>query len=128
MLSRSRIGLEPMLGGLKGMAEATRLRILLLLARGDLTVKDLTAILSQSQPRISRHLRLLTEAGLVNRYPEGSWVYYRLAEAQLSAGQTAAADQSVRQALAHDARHKPSLRLLGRLETARQTANSAHRK
>src|SRR5438552_12476711 len=65
---------------LKAMAEPTRLRLLALLASGELNVKDLTGILGQSQPRISRHLRLLAEAGLVERAPEGSWVYFRLAE------------------------------------------------
>jgi ArsR family transcriptional regulator len=65
---------------LKAVAEPTRLRILSLLAPGELNVKDLTRILGQSQPRISRHLRLLAEAGLVERAPEGSWVYFRLAE------------------------------------------------
>jgi ArsR family transcriptional regulator len=52
----------------------------MLLAAGELNVKDLTGILGQSQPRISRHLKLLSEAGLVERAPEGSWVYFRLAE------------------------------------------------
>src|SRR5581483_7610114 len=65
---------------LKAIAEPTRLRLLALLASGDLNVKDLTGILGQSQPRISRHLKLLAEAGLVERAPEGSWVYFRLAE------------------------------------------------
>ena len=65
---------------LRAGGEPTRLRVLALLAAGDLTVKDLTAILGQSQPRISRHLKLLTEAELVDRFPEGSWVYYRLRE------------------------------------------------
>jgi DNA-binding transcriptional ArsR family regulator len=52
---------------LRGAAEPTRLRILALLAEMDLTVSDLTEILRQSQPRISRHLKLLAEAGLVER-------------------------------------------------------------
>src|SRR5262245_21886140 len=64
---------------LKAMAELTRLRVLALLAYGELNVKDLTRVLGQSQPRISRHLKLLTETGLVERAPEGSWVYFRLA-------------------------------------------------
>ena len=63
---------------LKAVAEPTRLRILWLLASGELNVKDLTGILGQSQPRISRHLKLLAEAGLVERAPEGSWVYFHL--------------------------------------------------
>lgn len=65
---------------LKAAAEPTRLRILMLLRPGELNVKDLTRILGQSQPRISRHLKLLAEAGLVERLADGSWAYYRLAE------------------------------------------------
>src|SRR5262245_11241433 len=68
------------IAALKAIAEPTRLRLLALLASGELSVKDLTGILGQSQPRISRHLKLLAEAGLVERAPEGSWVYFRLAE------------------------------------------------
>ena len=67
------------LAGLKAAAEATRLRILFLLARCELTVKDLTQVLGQSQPRLSRHLKLMHEAGLIERHREGSWVYFRLA-------------------------------------------------
>jgi len=67
-------------GTLKAAGEATRLRILALLAEAELTVSDLTDILRQSQPRLSRHLRLLAEAGLVERSREGSWAFFRLAE------------------------------------------------
>jgi len=65
---------------LKAAGETTRLRILVLLAEAELTVSDLTEILRQSQPRLSRHLRLLAEAGLVERFREGSWAFFRLAE------------------------------------------------
>jgi ArsR family transcriptional regulator len=74
------LGVHAAVGVLKAVAEPTRLRLLALLARGEQNVKDLTRILNQSQPRISRHLKLLAEAGLVERSPEGSWVYFRLAE------------------------------------------------
>src|SRR2546422_1622506 len=67
-------------GVLKAAGETTRLRVLMLLAEAELTVSDLTEILRQSQPRISRHLRLLSEAGLVERYREGSWAFFRLAD------------------------------------------------
>jgi DNA-binding transcriptional ArsR family regulator len=67
-------------GALKAAGEATRLRILALLAEAELTVSDLTEILRQSQPRISRHLRLLTEAALIERFREGSWAFFRLGE------------------------------------------------
>lgn len=70
---------DELLSGLKAAGESTRLRLLALLAGGELNVTDLTRILNQSQPRISRHLKLLTEAGLIERFQEGSWVYFRLA-------------------------------------------------
>jgi ArsR family transcriptional regulator len=67
-------------GILKAAAEPTRLRLLVLLAGGELNVKDLTRILGQSQPRISRHLKLLTEAGLIERIPDGSFAYFQIAD------------------------------------------------
>src|SRR5579863_6259071 len=63
---------------LRAAGEPTRLRILALLAREELAVLELTRILGQSQPRVSRHLKLLAEAGLVERFPDGAWVFYRL--------------------------------------------------
>lgn len=63
---------------LKAVAEPTRLRLALLLLQGDLTVSDLVKILGQSQPRISRHLKLMVDAGVVSRYQEGAWAYFRL--------------------------------------------------
>src|SRR3954470_13488762 len=72
-------------GALKAAGEETRLRILVLLAEAELTVSDLTQILRQSQPRISRHLKLLVEAGLVERFREGAWAFFRLAEGSSSA-------------------------------------------
>jgi ubiquinone/menaquinone biosynthesis C-methylase UbiE/DNA-binding transcriptional ArsR family regulator len=65
---------------LKAAGEPTRLRILALLSEAELTVSDFTEIMGQSQPRISRHLRLLAEAGLLQRFREGSWAFFRLAE------------------------------------------------
>ena len=63
---------------LKAAGEITRLRLLVLLTQGELSVKDFTEILGQSQPRISRHLKLLADAGIVTRHAEGAWAYYRL--------------------------------------------------
>jgi DNA-binding transcriptional ArsR family regulator/ubiquinone/menaquinone biosynthesis C-methylase UbiE len=74
------VGLPMLVARLKAAGETTRLRLLKLLAEGELTVTELTQILGQSQPRVSRHLKLLVEAGLIERLPEGSWVFYRLAE------------------------------------------------
>ncbi len=73
----SPLGFGPLLDGLKAAAEDTRLRLLALLGEAELTVSDLTEILGQSQPRISRHLKLLAEAGLVERHREASWAFYR---------------------------------------------------
>jgi len=65
-------------GALRAAGEQTRLRILALLTEGELAVGELAQALGQSQPRVSRHLKLLTEAGLAERIPEGAWVFYRL--------------------------------------------------
>jgi len=74
------IGFADLNATLKATGEETRLRILVLLAEAELTVSELTEILRQSQPRISRHLKLLAEAGLVTRFREGSWAFFRRAE------------------------------------------------
>src|ERR1700716_3045138 len=79
-MSAAPLDFESLHAALRAAGEGTRLRILALLAEADLTVSDLTKILRQSQPRISRHLRLLAEAGLVDRFREGSWAFFRLAE------------------------------------------------
>jgi DNA-binding transcriptional ArsR family regulator/protein-L-isoaspartate O-methyltransferase len=73
-----RRGAEKVVGALRAAGEQTRLRALALLTEGELAVGELAQALGQSQPRVSRHLKLLTEAGLVERAPEGAWVFYRL--------------------------------------------------
>jgi len=62
---------------MRAAGEPTRLRLLSLIDKMDLTVSDLIAILEQSQPRISRHLKLLVDAGLAERFQEGAWAYFR---------------------------------------------------
>ena len=79
-MPQSPISFDALHAMLKAAGETTRLRVLALLAEAELTVSDLTDILRQSQPRISRHLKLLAEAGLVERYREGSWAFFRLAD------------------------------------------------
>ena len=96
------IGLEAALAALRAAGEPTRLRVLALLAEGELTVSDLTDILGQSQPRISRHLKLLVEAGLVERHREGAWAFFGLAT-QSQAG------LSLRAALGRLDRQDPAL-------------------
>ncbi len=71
--------MDTILAGLRAAAEPTRLRLLALLARGELTVSEMTHILGQSQPRVSRHLKLMGDAGLLDRFPEGAWAFFRLA-------------------------------------------------
>ena len=78
--------MHALLEGLKAVAEPTRLRLLALLTRAELTVTEITQVLKQSQPRVSRHLKLMVEAGLLRRFPEGTWVFYRLAEDGEAAG------------------------------------------
>src|SRR5690348_6692514 len=80
MSGGSRLGFDALNTALKAAGEETRLRALALLAEAELTVSDLTDILRQSQPRISRHLKLLVEAGLVERFREGTWAFFRLSE------------------------------------------------
>src|ERR1700727_1698730 len=78
--------IDHLLAALRAVAEPTRLRLLVLCSRGELTVSEVAQILGQSQPRVSRHLKLLCEAGLLDRFREGSWVFYRV-----GAGTTASA-------------------------------------
>jgi ubiquinone/menaquinone biosynthesis C-methylase UbiE len=80
MTGGGKLGFDALNTALKAAGEETRLRVLALLAEAELTVSDLTDILRQSQPRISRHLKLLVEAGLVERFREGTWAFFRLAE------------------------------------------------
>lgn len=72
---------ERVVTALRAAGEQTRLRVLALLTEGELAVGELAQALGQSQPRVSRHMKLLTEAGLVERAPEGAWVFYRLPRA-----------------------------------------------
>lgn len=63
----------------RALADDTRLRIVQLARRMELTVGELTEVLDQSQPRVSRHVRILGEAGLLERNKEGSWLFVRFA-------------------------------------------------
>jgi len=81
-LAPVRLSLADTISGLRAAGEDTRLRILALLDEGELTVSDLTDILGQSQPRVSRHLKLMAEAGLIERHREGAWAFFRIADRQ----------------------------------------------
>lgn len=69
--------MDQLMQGLRAAAEPTRLRILALCGHAELSVTELVSILAQSQPRVSRHLKLLVEAGLLDRNQEGSRAFYR---------------------------------------------------
>jgi ubiquinone/menaquinone biosynthesis C-methylase UbiE len=80
-LAPERQDADRVVSALRAVGEQTRLRALALLTEGELAVGELAQALGQSQPRVSRHLKLLTEASLVERAPEGAWVFYRLPRA-----------------------------------------------
>ncbi len=111
--------MEPMLTALRAMAEPTRMRLMSLCARSELTVSELTQILGQSQPRVSRHLKLLCDAGLLERFREGTRAFFRLAER----GRCSELAQAVIEFVPSD---DPALALdLARLESVRKTRAEA---
>lgn len=71
--------LDVLLPRLRAIAEPSRLRLLAVLSRGEFSVSELTEILGQSQPRVSRHLKLLDDCGVLERFREQHWMYYRVA-------------------------------------------------
>jgi ubiquinone/menaquinone biosynthesis C-methylase UbiE len=74
------VAMDALIAMLRAAGDPTRLRLLLLLCQAELTVSELIEIVGQSQPRVSRHLKLLCEAELLERFKEGSWVFYRASE------------------------------------------------
>lgn len=69
---------DQIIDALRAAGEPTRLRVLSLLTGEELSVMELSRVLQQSQPRVSRHLKLMTEAGLIERFPDGARVFYRI--------------------------------------------------
>jgi len=108
---------------LRAAGDPTRLRLLLVLRQAELTVSELVDIVGQSQPRVSRHLKLLCEAGLIDRFKEGSWVFYRGAErgpgSELGAvlSQLAAEDGAL---------HEADLKRLGQVRETRAAEAAAY--
>lgn len=109
---------------LRAVGEPTRLRILALLARGELTVSELVQVLGQSQPRVSRHLKLLAEAGVIERLPEGAWVFYRLADDDPHARRIA--DASISSIPADDIGVRRDLERLEAVKQARASSAAAY--
>lgn len=99
---------------LRAAGDPTRLRLLLLLREAELTVSELTEIVGQSQPRVSRHLKLLSEARMIDRFKEGSWVFYRASDrgnpARLGATLTELAAAQSSAALQTDLKHLANVR------------------
>jgi ubiquinone/menaquinone biosynthesis C-methylase UbiE len=75
------LSFDETLSALAAVGEPTRLRLAALLREAELTVTELTTILGQSQPRISRHLKLMVEAGVIERHREGAWAFFRIRDA-----------------------------------------------
>ena len=108
---------------LRAAGEPTRLRILALLAREELSVLEICTVLDQSQPRVSRHLKLLAEAGLVERFPDGAWVFYRLAA---QGGGRVLADQTLALIDSRDAELAQDAERLSRVATERGAEAAAY--
>ncbi len=115
--------MDELLKGLRAAAEPTRLRLLALCAHGELTVSELTHILAQSQPRVSRHLKLLTEAGLLDRFQEGTHAFFRLAEGGAMADLARVLVDSIP---AEDQRHGLDLERLETVKKARAEIAAAY--
>jgi SAM-dependent methyltransferase len=118
------LGFDELVGALRAVAEPTRLRLVALLGREELTVTEISHVIGQSQPRTSRHLRLLVDAGVFERAPEGAFVYYRLAEDSPAAE---LANSVAELAPETDATIAADLAALARVREARIEAASAYR-
>lgn len=106
--------IDHLVASLKAAGEPTRLRLLALCAKGELSVSELTQIVAQSQPRVSRHLKLLCESGLLDRFAEGTSALYRLVQT----GPHAALARHIVASLPRD--DATLKRDLSRLDTVRQ--------
>jgi len=73
---------------LKAFADPVRMRLVELCRQGECSVSDLTRVIGLSQPRISQHLKQLCDAGILQRYRDGKWVFYRVAARRRSDGAT----------------------------------------
>ena len=116
---------------LRALADSTRLRIMRLLSAMELAVGELAQVLGQSQPRVSRHVRILCDAGLAERRKEGSWVFLRSAVAEHAAPPLgAAAARLLNLAEAEDAgfaaRCAEDRRHLAAIRAARETTAAAY--
>lgn len=95
---------------LRAAGDPTRLRLLLLLRQAELTVSELIEIIGQSQPRVSRHLKLLCGAGLIERFKEGSWVFYRACDEGRAAALVSSLAAMLPEPLDGDQKHLAAVR------------------
>jgi SAM-dependent methyltransferase len=114
---------DTLIGTLRGVAEPTRLRLVALLSHEELTVTEISRVIGQSQPRTSRHLRLLVDAGILGRAQEGVYVYYRLADG--AGGELARSVSAL--APTQDDTIASDLAALARVRQARVEAAAAYR-
>lgn len=83
-------GVTQLIDIFRALADPTRLRVVILLREMELAIGELALVLDQSQPRVSRHVRILAEAGVIERHREGSWVFLRVTRKEPIAGMIAA--------------------------------------
>ena len=116
---------------LRALAEPTRLRIMRLLAHMELAVGELAQVLGQSQPRVSRHIRILCDSGLAERRREGSWVFLRSAVSEdrgpaLGAAAARLLDEAERSDSAFSLRCSEDRRQLAAIRAAREASAEAY--
>jgi SAM-dependent methyltransferase len=116
-----------LVGTLRAIAEPTRLRLVALLGQEELTVTEITQVIGQSQPRVSRQLKLLVDAGILERAPEGAFVYYRLADRGAGGPESEVAKQLAELLPPADTTIAADLAALGRIRRARANAAAAYR-
>jgi SAM-dependent methyltransferase len=112
--------MDSLVAMLRAAGDPTRLRLLRVLREAELTVSELIDIVGQSQPRVSRHLKLLSEARLIERFKEGSWVFYRATDKGAGAELGA-----VICSLTDEAAHAEDLRRLAAVREARAAEAAA---
>jgi ubiquinone/menaquinone biosynthesis C-methylase UbiE len=115
--------MDELLAGLKAVAETTRLRILFALSHGEMNVTELTQLLGHSQPRVSRHLKLMAESGLISRHKEGNWVLFRQREEGIGGALSRAL---VDMLPAHDKQLAEDLKRLADIRRQRQEQATAY--
>lgn len=116
----------PLVELLRAIDDPSRLRLLRLLSRMELAVGEVAEVLGQSQPRVSRHIRILTEAGLVEKRKEGSWVFLKTRLGETDSPMLSAADRMLAAAEQEDAAFADlcagDMRRLSAIRTARETS------